>query len=249
VFQAIDAKQAAIDVVKDPSSSTEAKRSAKQAIARINSTLNHREKIGRKPSRKNFQPGIAGDDEYREAVEVRRSELDRIAIEKECGRILDSHGSTPLQRHNAKKKLDALNPPPPDVQPEADEKKPSCGVAPRREDFGFQSGHDWPEFVALGKEAEFQAALAKWSETAPPPSDPRVVAFLSALDDESVKITQPVVQPVAPKAPIAPATDPALYCESCRVPFSICGCDTTTCPLCLNPRSRCYFPCQNTRRR
>lgn len=172
-----DVKQLAHAVVKDPASSTEEKRNARQAITRINSTRAHRAK---KPSRKNF----SSDAEYREAVESHRAVLDRLAIEKECGRTLDSHGSTPLQRHNARKKLEALNGPPPDeVQPESDEKKASD--APRREDFGFQSGHEWPEFVASGKEVEFQAALTKWCETAAPPTDPKVAKFFNWLDDSS----------------------------------------------------------------
>jgi hypothetical protein len=246
MFQAIDAKQVALAVVKDSAATPTEKRDARKAITRINSTFAHREKIGRKPSRKNFQPGIAGDDEYRDAVEAYRSVLDQIAIEKECGRTLDSHSSSPLQRHKARKKLEALNGPPhPDIQPESDEKKASD--APRREDFGFQSGHDWPEFVESGKEAEFQAALETWRKTAPPPSDPKVTAFLDALDEDSVRVTQPTPQPVTPKTPIAPPTDPALFCEFCRVPFSICGCNATTCPLCLRLKANCYAPCPAAR--
>jgi hypothetical protein len=242
-----DVKQIALTVAKDPEASPTERHNARQAITRINSTLAHREKIGRKPSRKNFQAGITGDDEFRAAVNAYRSVLDRIAIEKECGRILDSHGSSPLQRHNARKKLEALNPAPPDdVQHESDEKKASD--APRREDFGFLSdGVDWPEFVA-GKEAEFQAALVKWREAAPPP-DPKIVAFLNGLNDESFKITKPAPQYVTPKTPITPPIDPSSYCEQCRVPFTVCGCDRVICNLCLRPQADCYPPCQNSRRR
>ena len=119
-----DVEKVAIDVVKDPTSSPADRRNAREAITRINSTRAHQAKIGRKPSRKNFQSGIAGDDEYREAVELHRTQLDRLAIEKECGRVLDSRDSSSLQRHNARKKLESLNPAPPDdVQLESDEKK------------------------------------------------------------------------------------------------------------------------------
>jgi hypothetical protein len=242
VFQASDVKQIALAVVKDPTSSPMEKRSARQAITRINSTLAHREKLGRKPSRKNF----SSDAEYYEAVEAHRAVLDRIAIEKECGRVLDSRDSSPLQRHNARKKLEALNgPPPPD---ESDVKKTSD--VPRREDFGWSGcgGEDWTEFVASGGEEKFQAALAKWRETAPPP-DPKVAAFLDGLDEGSVNVTRPAPQSVAPKTPITPPVDPRFYCEQCRVPFKVCGCDQVICSLCLHPQSSCFPPCQNSRRR
>ena len=244
MFQASDVKQIALAVVKDPASSPTEKRSARQAITRINSTLAHREKIGRKPSRKNF----SSDAEYYEAVEAHRSVLDRLALEKECGRVLDSRDSTPLQRHNARKKLEALNPAPPDdVQPESDAKKADV---PRREDFGWSGcgGEDWTEFVASGGEERFQAALAKWRETAPP-SDPKIVAFLDGLDDESLKVTRPAPQSVTPKIPSEPSTEPALFCEQCRVPFKVCGCNAVACNLCLRPQSDCYPPCPNSKRR
>jgi hypothetical protein len=245
VLRTSDVKQVAIDVVRDPTSSPTDKRSAREAITRINSTVAHQAKIGRKPARKNF----SSDDEYRDAVEAHRSVLDRLAIEKECGRVLDSRESTPLQRHNARKKLESLNGPPPDVQPASDEKKDSRDTFPTREGFGFKSALDWPEFLTSGKEAEFQAALAKWRETAPPLSDPKIAAFLDGLDDESVKITKPAPQSVVHKSPIAPPVDPRFYCEQCRVPFKVCGCDQVICSLCLHPQSNCFPPCQNSRRR
>jgi hypothetical protein len=249
VFQASDVKQVAIDVVKDPASSPTEKRNARKAIARINSTVAHREKIGRKPARKNFQSGIAGDDEYRDAVEAHRSVLDGLAIQKECDRILDSRDSSPLQRHNARKKLEALDGPPPQPEDEPDEKK-SSGSFPRREDFGFLSGLDWPEFVASGKEIEFQTALAKWRETAPPPSDPKIAAFLDALDDRCFEApARPAPQSVTPKPPIVPPVDHSLYCEHCAVAFTVCGCDKIICPICWRPKANCYLPCPNSRRR
>jgi hypothetical protein len=243
MFQAIDVKQVALAVVKDPASSATEKRNARQAIARINSTLNHREKIGRKPSRNNF----SSDAEYHDAVEVHRSVLDRLATKKECDRTLDSRDSSPLQRHNARKKLEALDGPPPQPENEPDEKKDSKDNFPTREDFGFESGENWPEFVASGKEAEFQAALEKWRQTAPPPSDLKIAAFLNALDDRSCDVpARPVPPKVTPKPPIAPPINPALFCEKCRVPFKVCCCDRTICPLCWRPKP-CYLPCPSAR--
>jgi hypothetical protein len=103
--------------------------------------------------------------------------------------------------------------------------------------------------VTSGGEERFQAALAKWRETAPPP-DPRIVAFLNALDDASCDVpARPAPQLVTPKAPIAPSTDPALFCEHCGVALRICGCDKVMCSLCLHPQSNCFPPCQNARRR
>jgi|ERR1035438_314491 hypothetical protein len=244
MLRTIDVKRTALDVAKDPTSSPTDRRNARQAVARIKFTLAHQAKIGRKPSRNNF----SNDAEYLDAVDAYRSVLDRLATEKECGRILDSRDSSPLQRHNARKKLEALNgPPPDDVQSESDEKNPVD--FPRREDFGWsgRGGKDWTEFVTNGGEEKFQAALTKWRETAPP-IDPQVAAFLNALNEDSVRVKQPAAQPSTPKAPDAAPIDPTLFCERHVAPLCVCRCDQVMCSLCLHPKSKCYPPCQNSRR-
>jgi hypothetical protein len=245
VLRTDDVKQIARSTVTDPTSTTEEKAAARKAINRISRQATITKGRPKRPKRRDYE----SDEAHNRALFEFRAVLDSIAIEKECGRVLDSRDSSPLQRHNARKKLESLNgPPPPDVQP--DEKKDSKCNFPTREDFGFESGEDWPEFVASGKEAEFQAALDRWRQTAHPPSNPTIAAFLNALDDESVAVHAiPAPQNVAPKAPTEPPTYPALFCEQCRVPFKVCGCNAVACNLCLRPQSDCYPPCPNSKRR
>jgi hypothetical protein len=253
MLTAEELKEFAKNTLKSESATGEEKAAAKKAISRVDAHKANKadiaESCGRKPTRKAFAPDEDGERLYRLAMSAYWDRLDARAIRKQAEKVLNDKDATPLMRHNARARLETLDGPPPQSEDEPGEKKDSKNNFPTREDFGFLSGLDWPEFVESGKEAQFQAALETWRKNAPPPSDPKIAAFLNSLNDESVKVTQPALQPATPKVPTAPPTNPALYCESCRVPFSICGCNTTTCPLCLNPRSRCYFPCQNTRRR
>ena len=246
MFDTEELEQFAQVTLKNASSTDEARREARKAIRRLDALKENKadlESCGKKPTRKHF----TNDADYRAALTAFWDALDRRAVRKQAEQILNDRDSSPLSRHNARKRIEALDGPSPSEN-EVDAKKPSANTSPTREDFGFLNGLDWPEFVASGKEAEFQAALAKWRETAPPPSDPKIAAFLNALDAESVAVpARPAPQNVAPKAPTEPPTDPALFCEKCVVPLSICGCNTTICPLCWRPKSNCYLPCPNAR--
>jgi hypothetical protein len=191
---------------------------------------------------------FANDADYRTALNAHWDLLDARAVRKQAEKILNNAASTPLARHNARKRIENLDGPSPQAEDEPDEKTDSKGF-PTREDFGFLNGLDWAEFVASGKEAEFQAALVKWCETAPPPSDPKIAAFLNALDDRCFEApARPVLQSVTPKPPIT-TTEPVLFCEQCAVPLRMCGCNQVVCSLCLHPQSHCYPPCQNSRPR
>jgi hypothetical protein len=253
VLQANDVKNLARSTVTDPASTTEEKAAARKALRRIDAHKENKmeitESCGKKPSRKAFAADADGERLYRLAMSGYWDLLDARATRKQAEKILNDKDSTPLVRHNARARLEALDGPSPQPENEPDEKRDSKNNFPTREDFGFKSGHDWPEFVASGREAEFQAALEKWRQTAPPPSDPKVAAFLNALDDESVRVTKPAPQLATPKAPIAPPTDPSLYCQHCAVALRVCGCDKVMCSLCLHPKSHCFPPCQNSRRR
>jgi hypothetical protein len=239
-------KQFAQNTLKSKTATDADKRKAREAIDRIRVQKKNKAEIaelcGKKPTRKAF----ANDELYRAALTThqrsRWDALDRRAIRKQAEKILNGKDSTPLERRNARARLESLDGPPPQPEDEPDEKKST--TFPTREDFGFLSGLDWPEFVASGKEAEFQAALEKWRQTAPP-LDPRIAAFLNALDDESFDVPQPVT----PKPPIVAPIDPALFCEHCGVALRICGCDRVICSLCLRPQIACFSPCQNSSRR
>jgi hypothetical protein len=251
MFLSEDLKQFAKSTLANDASPAD-KAAAKEAIRRLDAQKANRveitESCGKKPSRKSFAADADGERLYRLAMSVYWDLLDARAVRKQAEKVLNGRDSTPLERRNARARLEALDGPPQQPEDEPNEKNASS-VAPRREDFGFQSGHDWPEFVASRKEAQFQTALETWRKTAPPPSDPKVAAFLNGLDDESVKVTTPAPQPVIPKTPIAPPIDPSLFCEQCRVPFKVCGCNTVTCNLCLRSKSSCFPPCPNSKRR
>ena len=245
MFNTEELEQFAKDTLKNAATGVE-KAAAKKAIRRLDALKENKadiESCGKKPTRKHF----TNDADYRAALTAYWDALDRRAVRKQAEQILNDRDSSPLSRHNARKRIEALDGPSPS-EIEVDEKKPSTNTSPTREDFGFQSGFDWTEFVASGGEERFQAALAKWRETAPPP-DPKIAAFLNALDEESVNVTRPAPQSVAHTTPIAPTVDPRFYCEECRVPFKVCGCDRVMCSLCLRPQSDCFPPCQNARRR
>jgi hypothetical protein len=89
--------------------------------------------------------------------------------------LADANSSTYL-RQKAYEKLGITQETEPDRE-EQNLKSKKSDRGPVREDFGFRSGHDWPEFLASGKEAQFQAALEKWKESAPP-MDPELAALL-----------------------------------------------------------------------
>jgi hypothetical protein len=77
----------------------------------------------------------------------------------------------------------------------------------------------------------------------------RAQAFLDSIGKPDI---QPLEVP-APKAqeyvPLKPTPKPERWCHVHAVILDVCRCDANeTCPLCLNPRSRCFFPCQNARR-
>jgi hypothetical protein len=80
----------------------------------------------------------------------------------------------------------------------------------------------------------------------------RAQAFLDAIGTDLIRDdapAKPAPQLVTPKPPIAPPIDPALFCEQCRVPFTVCGCDKLTCPLCWHPKASYFPPCPNSKRR
>lgn len=243
MFTADDLKQFAQTTLKDAASPVD-RAAAKKAIRRLAALKENQKELescGKKPTRKHF----ANDADYRAALNAHWDLLDARAVRKQAEKILNDTDSTPLARHNARKRLELLDgPPPPDDEPTT---KKDSKCFPTREDFGFLNGLDWPEFVASGKEAKFQVALETWRKNAPP-LDPKIAAFLNALDDESFEVPARAPQNATPKPPIAPPIDTSLFCDQCRVPFTVCGCDKVMCSLCLRPQSNCYPPCQNSRR-
>lgn len=219
MFQASDVKKLARSTVTDPSATNTEKSAARKAIGRIDAHKQNKvelaESCGKKPTRKAFTNDEEGERLYRLEMSAYWDLLDARAVRKQAENILNDKDSTPLQRHNARARLEALDGPssPPEDVP--DEKRDSS--FPTREDFGFLNGLTWPEFVASGKEAEFQAALAKWRETAPP-LDPKLAAFFNSLDDACFDVPARIVsQSVTPKTSIAPPIDPSLFCEYCGV--------------------------------
>jgi hypothetical protein len=240
----LDIQKLAETTLRNPLATDAEKKKAKQAIRRLEAHEQNKmeitESCGKKPTRKNF----ANEQDYRAAMSAYWDALDRRAVRKQAEQILNARDSSPLSRHNARKRIEALDGPSP-PENKLDEKKPFTNTFPTREDFGFQSGLDWSEFVA-GKEAEFQAARDKWRQTVPPPG-PKIAAFLDGLDEESLTVPKPAPHSTTPQTPIAPPIDSALFCERCRVPFKVCGCDKLTCPICWHPKANCYAPCPNAR--
>lgn len=165
------------EVLRNPSSNPEEKSSARKAIERLNLERSRRVEVkksaGAQPTRKDF----ASDGEYETALREWWTKLDRLAAEKEAHKVLSDPNASVYLRRKAYEKLGIA----PEIDdPDTEEqsvKGKKTDRGPMREDFGFRSGHDWPEFVASGKEAQFQAALDKWRETAPP-LDPKLAVLL-----------------------------------------------------------------------
>jgi hypothetical protein len=139
-----------------------------------------RKSAGNEPKPGDFET----PDEFQSALRQWWARLDRLAAEKEAHKILADPNSSTYLRQKAYDKLGIKQETEPDRE-EQNLKGKKADRGPVREDFGFRSGHDWNEFKASGKEALFQAALEKWKETVPPPSDPALRRFLESLSGES----------------------------------------------------------------
>ena len=103
----------------------------------------------------------------------------------------------------------------------------------------------------------------KVAESPTPAKTPRTRLGASELAEEQARakkfldsIGQPDIQPhvevpvSTEQEPAKPTLKPKRWCHVHAVSLDVCRCDAhETCPLCLNPRSRCFFPCQNARPR
>jgi hypothetical protein len=164
-------------VLKDPSASAEEKASAERTITRLQTErerrVEARKSAGKEPKIGDFET----QEQHQEALREWWAKLDRLVADREAQKILsDPHASSYLRR-KAYEKLGMTQEIEAQSDPEQASKKSKTDDGPRREDFGFRSGHDWDDFVASGKETEFQSALNKWRETAPP-MDPQLAALL-----------------------------------------------------------------------
>jgi hypothetical protein len=160
------------------------------------------------------------DAEHEQALKDFRSVLDKAAVVREASNILDDPDASVYMRRKARETLYGPDPGSAEPVKTAESKTPDTNQRSR---------------LTSAESAEEQA---------------RAQAFLDALDAESVAVpARPAPQSVTPKPPIAPPVDPRFYCEQCRVPFKVCGCDQVICSLCLHPQSNCFPPCQNSRRR
>jgi hypothetical protein len=168
----------------------------------------------KRPKRKEYE----SDEAFQLALREFRNTLDRAAIEREAGWVLDDPNASVLRRRNARELL-------------------------------------------YGKDTE----PVKVAESQAPAKTPRTRLGASELAEEQVRakkfldsIGKPDIQPhvevpasaVQEYVPPKPTPRPERWCPVHAVSLDVCRCDAhETCPLCLNPRSRCFFPCQNARPR
>jgi hypothetical protein len=161
------------ETLKDPTAEPAEKLRAKAALKRKPKT----------PALKRPRPGDFPDEKaHRDALAIYWNELDQNSIRQCAIKVLNNRDASPLERRNARAKLESIDGKP-SQEPAADDPETKIDRdSPTREDFGFRSGADWDEFVVSGKEAEFQSALTKWCETAPPPKlDPKAEEFLNNI--------------------------------------------------------------------
>jgi hypothetical protein len=172
-------------VLRNPNADAEEKASAERTITRLNTERKRRiaakRSAGTEPKPDDFET----PEQYQSALREWWTKLDKLTAEKEAHKILSDPNASTYLRQKAYEKLGITQEVDESDREEQSAKKNKADRGPMREDYGFRSGHDWPEFVASGKEAQFQAALEKWRETAPPPSDPAVRRFLESLSGES----------------------------------------------------------------
>jgi hypothetical protein len=166
----------------------------------------------KRPKRKDYE----SEEAFQLALRDFRNILDRAAIEREAGRVLDDRNASVLRRRNARELLYGKDPEPVKVaESQSPEKSPRSRLSSA-------------ELVEERSRAE---------------------AFLDFIGKHGIPAESPRRQPEPPSKvePRPTPVDPALYCEFCRVPFSICGCNATTCPLCLRLKANCYAPCPAAR--
>jgi hypothetical protein len=157
------------------------------------------------------------DEAHNKALFEFRSLLDKAAVVREASKILDDPNSSVYLRRKARETLYG-----PDPEP-AESVKTTESQVPEK-----------PSRSRLGANelAEEQA---------------RAQTFLDSIGQPDV---QPHVDVPAPAVqehvPPKPSPQPERWCPVHAVSLDVCRCDVhETCELCLCPRSRCYFPCQN----
>jgi hypothetical protein len=158
------------------------------------------------------------DEEHQLALRDFRSFLDKAAVVREASKILDDPESSVYMRRKARETLYGPDPAEPVKTPDS------------------QTPEKPPRSRLSPNELSEEQARAK--------------AFLDSIGTDFIRDdapTRPVPQSVATKPPVTPPLDPALFCERCRVPFKVCGCDKLTCPICWHPKANCYAPCPNAR--
>ena len=210
-----DVKQIARSTATDPTSTTEEKAAARKAIHRINNLAEITKGRPKRPKRKDY-----GSDEaaYNQALFEFRTRLDRLAIEREAARVLDNPNASVLRRKNAREALYGPTPEPP-----AEPVKTADSQDPEKS----------PRSRLSTAELAEERLLAQ--------------AFLNSICQPGIQPHADVPAPTAQEhVPPKPTPKPERWCHVHAVSLDVCRCDANeTCPLCLNPRSRCFFPCQN----
>jgi hypothetical protein len=194
----------------------------KAAAKKAISRINNQAEITKGRPKRPKRKDYESDEAHNQALFEFRSFLDRGAVVREASKVLDDPASSVYLRRKARETLYGPDPEPAEPIKTAESEVP--GKPPRSR----------LSTTELAEEQE----LAQ--------------AFLDSIGTDSIRDdapVRPVPQSATPKASTAPPINPRLYCEQCRVPFKVCGCDKVMCSLCLRPQSDCFPPCQNSRRR
>jgi hypothetical protein len=193
----------------------------KAAAKKAISRINNHGKITKARPKRPKRKDYESEEAFQLALREFRNILDQAAIEREAGRVLDDPNASVLRRRNARELLYGVEQP-------ADPVKAADSHAPEK-----------PPRSRLGA-----AELAE--------EQARARTFLDSIGQPDI---QPHVEAPAPNAqehvPLKAKPQMERWCHVHAVSLDVCRCDAhETCELCLNPRSRCFFPpCQNARRR
>ena len=177
--------------------------------------INNQTKITKDRPKRPKRKDYESDDAYNQALFEFRTRLDRLAIEREAAKVLDDPNASVFRLKNAREALYGQTPEPP-----AEPVKTS----------------------QVEKTPRSRLSAAELSE-----ESTRVKEFLDSIGKPGIQPHADVPVPTPQEhVPPKPTHKSERWCHVHALSLDVCRCDANeTCPLCLNPRSRCFFPCQN----